>query len=1043
VKTKPVSKEKARGPTDVEKRERLSRRKSQRELSFGILLKNLSARFLSVFPDHVDREIEHGLKEVCKFFGCSHCILFDVEPNKNLLNAVYVTAEGDTQPGPMLEEHTSKVFPWIFEKVIKNHETLSISRLDDLPPDANVDKQMMIERGVVSTLIIPIVFSEAVKYVIIIYSVDKERQWPQEIIRKLHLLGGLFSGALERGRSSRRIEEQLRFERLVSNLSSDFVGLSIDKIDSSILGWLRTLAEFFSVDRCSIGLFSDDLKGMRFDYYVPVALPSQAYARKEQLPWYFQQLTEGKHVIINRVEDLPPEAEMEHRFCMSAGIKSLCSIPLVVGKQILGSFAFVSVHAELLWPENLIPRLRLVGEVFASALKRRQDQLKLEEQLSFETLLSDISVRFINLPIDQVDSEIEAAQRLVCEALDLDISAIFLWSTQIRRGTTMAYLYQSPGGLPVPSVMSGDQVFPWCAEQLQAGRIVAVSSTEDVPAEAALDREAWRKFGIKSSLVFPLTPGGGLPIGTIGFGAIRKKCIWPEPLIKRLQLVAQIFASAIIRKQNEVILRTSEARLSMATEAVEAGLWVMEIDSKKVWLSQKGRELYHFGPDEEIDYENFFQVIHPDDRDGFYEALRNTIQSGEPLHCDHRIVLPDGSFRWFVSRGRCFLKSMGEPDRIMCLSLDITERKQMEEKVRMAMHGWQVTFDSIPDVIIILDQNQRIVMANAAAGSFLGFSVKNITGQYCYALIHGRDKPLEGCCFTELMRSKSHVETESYDERRHVWLRFSVDPILDDKGEIKQVVHTIKDITRQKQTEIDSFTTRNALQRTDRLMQMGELTASLAHELNQPLTSILSNARAALRFLQSNNLDPEELTEILQDIVDDDKRAGNIIRSLRSMVRPQENERESVLINDVVQEVIVLFHSEAIIRRIKVEAILENSSPSVHVDRVQIQQVLINMMMNAVDSMLNMSTIRTIIIQTQTASNGGVLVAVRDFGHGIAEKELAKIFEPFFTTKHGGLGMGLSLSRSIVESHGGHIWAENNADGGTTFFFDLPAMGQK
>ena len=224
---------------------------------------------------------------------------------------------------------------------------------------------------------------------------------------------------------------------------------------------------------------------------------------------------------------------------------------------------------------------------------------------------------------------------------------------------------------------------------------------------------------------------------------------------------------------------------------------------------------------------------------------------------------------------------------------------------------------------------------------------------------------------------------------------------------------------------------------------MGELTASLAHELNQPLTSILSNAQAALRFIDSGTLNQAELTEILQDIVNDDKRAGNIIRSLRSMVKPQENEREVTVINNIVREAIALFHSEAIIRSIKVETVLENVLPSVNVDKVQIQQVIINLMMNAADSMLDVSTIRKIIIQTAAASDGGVLVTVSDFGTGIAEEKLAKIFEPFFTTKFSGLGMGLSLSRSIIESHGGHIWAEQNTDGGATFFFDLPGASVK
>lgn len=227
------------------------------------------------------------------------------------------------------------------------------------------------------------------------------------------------------------------------------------------------------------------------------------------------------------------------------------------------------------------------------------------------------------------------------------------------------------------------------------------------------------------------------------------------------------------------------------------------------------------------------------------------------------------------------------------------------------------------------------------------------------------------------------------------------------------------------------------------MLHMGELSASLAHELNQPLTSIFSNTRAALRFIQTGRIDLGELTEILQDIVNDDKRAGNIIRSLGSMVRPEEGERELISINDVLRETITCFHSEAIIRRIHIETDLADPLPPVYAEKVQLQQVIINLLMNAADAMVDVRENRRIVIRTRATVDGSFLVTIRDFGPGVDEKELARIFEPFFTTKRSGLGMGLSLSRSIIEGRGGHIWAENNLDGGVTFYFDLPGASEK
>jgi two-component system sensor kinase FixL len=224
---------------------------------------------------------------------------------------------------------------------------------------------------------------------------------------------------------------------------------------------------------------------------------------------------------------------------------------------------------------------------------------------------------------------------------------------------------------------------------------------------------------------------------------------------------------------------------------------------------------------------------------------------------------------------------------------------------------------------------------------------------------------------------------------------------------------------------------------------MGELTASLAHELNQPLTSILSNARAALRFIEADSLNMPELKEILEDIAKDDKRAGDIIRSLRSMIKLEESEKELIQINDLLSETVMLFNSEAIIQNIRIEIECADALPLILTDKTQLQQVLINLLMNAAESMADENyEHRKIVVKTNAVDTSKIQVAVRDYGPGINEQELEKIFEPFFTSKRTGLGMGLSLARSIMESQAGRIWAENNSDKGATFYFEIPGVRQ-
>jgi len=688
-----------------------------------------------------------------------------------------------------------------------------------------------------------------------------------------------------------------------------------------------------------------------------------------------------------------------------------------------------------------VPSGDLIYAAARDVTEKIEASRQLEERLKFETFLAELSRNFLNVSVDRIDSEINKAMREICNYLGFDLAVVWQWVPGVPGFFTITHHYRSLPGPPIPEKWDAKDTFPWCLDKLSVGRVILVS-TNNLPPEAAHDQKIWHHYEIKSASAFPLAVGGKALSGALSFNTIREEISWTEDLIKRLQLVAEIFANALDRKNSEEAVRDSEERLSLASSAAGVGLWILDLSTNQFWATDKALELFGLAPDYELTFDIFISMVHPEDKKMVMEAASRASQLDEEVRIEYRIILPDKSVRWLLSRGRKQESYTGIAQRLMGVTLDITGRKVMEEKIRIAAEEWRSTFDAIPDIVMILDSEFRIVRVNAAAESFFGEPLDKIIGSQCYDLMHGKEGPVDNCPYVRSFVSMEHEEAVFYDETRKVWLHISTDPIIDENGEVKNIIHTLKDITELKRSETEAIAARKEIWKTDRIMRMGELTASLAHELNQPLMSILSNARAALRFIEAGKLDMEELKEILEDISRDDKRAGDIIRSLRAMVRPEEGEQELIDVNDLLRDTIVLFNSEAIIRNITIETEYDVALPPVMANRVQLQQIIINMFMNAAESMIDEAENKKITLSTRTIDGARIQVSIRDNGTGIDKQELGRIFEPFFTTKRSGLGMGLSLSRSIVETHAGRIWAENNPDKGATFYFEIPGVQQ-
>ena len=354
--------------------------------------------------------------------------------------------------------------------------------------------------------------------------------------------------------------------------------------------------------------------------------------------------------------------------------------------------------------------------------------LDLQEQLEFETLLSELSARFVNLPADKVDSAIEQSQRSICECLGIDHSSVWQGSPSEPGILLLTHLFRDPSLPSPPQRMDGDTYFPWAQLKLRNKEIVIVPSTLRVPAEAATDCNTWQAYGIKSALAFPLCVGDAPVFGVLGFDATTRERDWPPALVKRLQLLAQVFANALARKRTEQALKDSEARLRLAAASASAGLWTLDLALGHLWATEKTKQLLGFAPAEELDLPKFMSAVHPEDRDAVHRAIEDAVVSGEERGIEYRIVCPDGQIRWISARGRLHRGESGLANLVMGVSIDITERRQIQQALDASNEQLARIVSSATDAIIAIDDQQRVVVFNLAAEKVFGCATVDAIG---------------------------------------------------------------------------------------------------------------------------------------------------------------------------------------------------------------------------------------------------------------------------------------------------------------------------
>ena len=378
---------------------------------------------------------------------------------------------------------------------------------------------------------------------------------------------------------------------------------------------------------------------------------------------------------------------------------------------------------------------------------------------------------------------------------------------------------------------------------------------------------------------------------------------------------------------------------------------------------------------------------------------------------------------------------------------DAVRAADLASELQFGEERFRRVVEAAPSAMIMVNHEGQITLANLQAEKTFGYSREELLGRPMEMLVPERlrsdYRDFRHDYFCHPQACPMGAGRELFGRRKdgsEVPVEIGLSPIHTSNGPL--VLASIVDITERKQAELETARQHHDLAHLSRVSTVGELSNSLAHELTHPITAILSNAQAAQRFLAHDDVDLDEVRNILNDIVTQDQRAGEVIHGLRGLLKKGEPKAhcDDVDLNEVIRDVVKLMRSDLINRNVTVDTDLAQNLPAVTGDRVQLQQVLLNLMLNGCDAMTDYdSSERRLLIASQL-ENGAVRVSVTDRGGGVPEKNVEQVFERFFTTKKEGMGLGLSVCRTIIDAHRGKIWATNNGGCGATFHFRLPVV---
>jgi PAS domain S-box-containing protein len=495
------------------------------------------------------------------------------------------------------------------------------------------------------------------------------------------------------------------------------------------------------------------------------------------------------------------------------------------------------------------------------------------------------------------------------------------------------------------------------------------------------------------------------------------------------------------RKRTEDALRHSEASLRAIVETTPECVHVIAGDGTMLSVNAAGAAMAGAPSVDLMLGQNFYDLVTPEDRER-YRAFHQSVCAGQKGFLEFHIFRMDGECRHLETRAAPLRNDDGTVAQLG-VARDITARKQAEARLRESERNLRQLTETIPEMLWSATPEGAIDYCNARLLDYTGFDAEQVMGDGWTKLLHPDDVDQTAQEWLSCIRTgasyRVEVRTFHAADATYRWCMTNARPLLDEHGRILKWYGTVVDMHDWRQAQEELRHTQEKLAYMMRVITMGELTASIAHELNQPLSGIMTNAGTCLRMLAADPPDVDGACETARRTIRDANRASDVIVRLRALFTGKELTTESMDLNEATREVIALSMSELQRHRVTLRPELADDLPLVTANRVQLQQVILNLLRNASDAMVGVDDgPRQLLIRTERDEGDRVRLTVRDVGVGLEPHVMDKLFQAFYTTKSSGMGIGLSVSRTIIEKHGGRLWGEPNDGPGATFAFSIP-----